>query len=101
MLQVTGEADSQWLLSGTAVMASAAYLSSSLDHHVVGEPGPKLVCDQLGHDVQLVLQVVSGQVVDLHVGGIPHGHIETPDVKPDGLMKQAQQDQSWNCSTKT
>ena len=46
------------------------YLCSSLDDHVVGKPGPEFICDQVRQDVQLVMQIVSGQVVDLHIDGI-------------------------------
>lgn len=47
--------------------SAVSHLSSSLDHHVVGKPGPELICDKVRQDLQLILQVVSCQVVDLHV----------------------------------
>lgn len=44
-----------------------ADLGSPLDNHVVGKVRPELISHQLFQHRVLVLQIVPGQVVDLHV----------------------------------
>lgn len=65
--------------TGSACSTSVPYLSSSLDYHVVGKPGPELICDEFREDAQLVMQVVPRQVVDLHVDCILQ---DTRSIKP-------------------